>query len=95
MDQITQQLIDHEERIKSLEKQENQNAVNQVIMKKDLSTITDTVLEIKSDVKSLSEKRLSDHYISPLENMNKLKWALITLACTSLLTMLITMFAKH
>lgn len=84
-------------RIERLEEKVNQNIINvekntRNIERMDKSVskmevqfelIMKSLDEVKLDLKTLTEARFDDHYRKPIENWDKLKWAIITMVITT------------
>lgn len=50
--------------------------------------------EVKIDLKALTEARFDDHFRKPIENWNKVKWAIITMVATTAISALIALFSS-
>lgn len=79
-----------EEKVKQNEIRVEKNTQNIERMDKSVSKmevqfdlIMKSLDEVKVDLKALTEARFDDHYRKPIENWDKLKWAVITMVTTT------------
>lgn len=90
-----------EERIKQNEIRVEKNTQNIERMDKSVGKmevqfelIMKSLDEVKVDLKALAEARFDDHYRKPIENWNKLKWAVITMVITTAVSAILAIISS-